>query len=92
MYNGDGDSGLVIGEMHVHRDKFYPVVPLAIWIVISAVFYLWLTGRGMISVIFLSMIGGVVAVAVEKPDIYIDDDFLMVLIPALALFLLELLV
>lgn len=87
---GMGIVDPVIGEMHTHWKRFYPAIPLVIWILISVFFYWWLTGRGIVTVIPLSVVGAVVAVAVEKPDIYIDDDFLMVFVPALALFVLEL--
>ncbi len=89
---GMGIVDPVVGEMHEHRDRFYPVVPLFIWILISAFFYWWLTEIGVFAVFVLSIVGSLVAVTVEKPDIYIDDDFLMVIVPALALFGLELLV
>lgn len=89
---GMGIVDPIIGEMHKHWKRLYPLVPLIIWILISIFFYWWLTEIGVFAVLVLSIVGSVVAVAVEKPNIYIDDDFLMVIVPALVLFGLELLV
>lgn len=86
---GMGIVDPVIGEMHIHWRRLYPAIPLVIWILISIIFYIWLTEISLFAVAVLSIVGAVVAVAVEKPNIYIDDDFLMVMIPAGILFVLE---
>jgi len=75
----------MIGEIQVHFPKYYPYLPLISWIGLAWIILMWMTSYSLLSVISLSIIGGIVAVTAEYPSIMIDDDFLMVVTPLFVL-------
>jgi len=66
-------------------------VPLLVYFVLCALVLLTVSSRQISAVISLSALGAIAAVAAERPRIdYIDDDFLMLVVPAVAMTLLSL--
>lgn len=87
---GMGIVDPLIGELEKNKSKYCPYLPIPIWAILGIIILTILTNFSLIFVILLSVVGSVVAVGVEKPDLVIDDDFLMVVIPLLILRIIEL--
>ncbi len=86
---GMGIVDPLIGEIKYHELKIYPWVPVFVWFVISVIGYVLMTSLSLPILLTLSVVGGVTAVAAEKPSIIIDDDFLMVVVPLFFLGVIE---
>ncbi len=85
VFLGMGLVDPMIGEMQVHLPKFYPYIPLISWISLASIILILMTTYSLPFVIFLSFIGGIVAIVAEYPCMMIDDDFLMVVAPLFVL-------
>lgn len=82
---GMGVVDPMIGELQVHFPKYYPYLPLISWIGLASLILILMTSYSLLSVISLSIVGGIVAIIAEYPSIMIDDDLLMVLTPLFVL-------
>ena len=87
---GMGIVDPLIGELEKNKPKYCPYLPLLLWSALGIIILTILTNFSLIFIILLSVVGSVVAVGVEKPDLVIDDDFLMVVIPLFILRIIEL--
>lgn len=86
---GMGIVDPLIGELEKYRHKYYPYLPLIIWAVIGIIVLTFLTSFSLISIIFLSVTGSIIAIGIENPTLIIDDDFLMVVVPLVILRIIE---
>ena len=83
---GMGWTDPLIGELRKHWKKAYPLLPLAVYFVITVACLSLFSDMQFILILFLASLTTVVAILVEYPRLkYIDDDFLMLLIPLLVL-------
>lgn len=73
------------GEMR--RSRYYPWIPAAFSILIYFIGLLALSNYGIAAVIMLSITGGLIAMASEIPHLWIDDDFMMIIVPATVLYI-----
>jgi hypothetical protein len=76
----------LIGEVRKRKKKLFPVFPSILYgaIMFSCLFIL--TGMSIIWLLLFTIIGTVSAISAEQWDIkYIDDDFLMVVIPLITM-------
>ena len=72
-------------------DRISIGVPILAYFMICVAVLLVAGSRELFPVISLSVLGSIAAVAAERPKIdYVDDDFLMLVVPALAMALLSL--
>jgi hypothetical protein len=83
----------LIGEVRKRKKEVYPVLPSAIyWAIMFSCLYL-LTGMSITWLLLFSVIGTLTAISAEQWDIpYVDDDFLMVVIPLIVLSMLDYLI
>jgi dolichol kinase len=76
----------LIGEMRKKRKmKHYPALPLCMYFVIVTAYLFLFSDIKIISVLGLGIVGSLIAIAIEKPKLPIDDDFLMLVVPLVAL-------
>ncbi len=69
--------------------KGYPHIPLAVYFLITFTCIYFLSEISLPVIILIAAVASVVAIAVEKPSHkHIDDDFLMLFVPLLAMHLL----
>jgi len=87
---GMGVVDPLIGELKYHAPQFYPYIPLLTWGIIAVIILHVFTPYTFALILFLSIIGSLTAISAEYPSIIIDDDFLMVIVPLLILYLIEL--
>jgi|GEM_PF-332658 len=73
------------GEMR--RSRYYPWIPAAFSIVIYFLGLLALSNYSIPAVFMLSITGGLIAMASEIPHLWIDDDFMMIMVPATVLYI-----
>jgi hypothetical protein len=68
------------------RSTVQITVPVAAYVAMAApVLYLW-DSMSVLSVVLASVIGAIIAVVAEREKIrYVDDDFLMIVLPCLAM-------
>lgn len=89
---GMGIVDPLTGELRELKPEFYPHISLLTWFVIGMVVLTVLTDFQFRFVLLLSVLGSFVAVVAEKPNIIIDDDFLMIIVPLFVLRAVELIV
>ncbi len=89
---GMGVVDPLIGELKYHAPQFYPYVPLIAWGVIATVILYIFTPYTFALILLLSITGSLTAISAEYPSIIIDDDFLMVMIPLIVLYFLEIVI
>lgn len=82
----------LVGEIREHAENFYPIVPYVAWAIISLLGLFFLTSFAVWVIVILSLIGSAVAIAAERPQLIVDDDFLMVVAPIFVLRGIELLI
>ncbi len=83
---GLGWTDPLIGELRKRKKMgYYPWFPIAFYflIVISCLFLF--SDIPLFAMIILAFVGSLGAIAVEKPKIPVDDDFLMLIIPLLVM-------
>jgi len=74
------------GEMR--RSRYYPWIPSALSIFIYFIGLSLFSNYNILIILLLSAIGGLIAVASEIPHLWIDDDFMMIITPAVILYIL----
>ena len=67
------------------RMKHYPALPLCVYFFIVITGLILFSDIKIIPVLVLGIVGSMTAIAVEKPKLPIDDDFLMLIVPLIAL-------
>ncbi len=73
------------GELRRRDSGLYPSLPLLVYFLIAFLSMSYLMG-GSAQVLVASIVATVVAIAIEKPRLrYLDDDFLMLVVPLLAI-------
>jgi dolichol kinase len=83
---GLGWTDPLIGEMRKRKMmRYYPATPLAVYFIIAAACLFMSSNLSIIQVLILGFVGSVAAISVEKPKLPIDDDFLMLIVPLVAL-------
>ncbi|MFW6305662.1 MAG: hypothetical protein ACOC1V_07790 [Candidatus Saliniplasma sp.] len=87
---GMGIVDPLIGELKYHAPQFYPYVPLVSWGIIGIVVLYLFTPYTFAIIFAFSVLGAFTAVSAEYPSIIIDDDFLMVIVPLVVLYAIEL--
>ena len=87
---GLGWTDPLIGLLRRRRSRLYPALPVIAYFVICATAFGILGFIDIFHLIALSVVGAVTAVAVEFPRLmYVDDDFLMQIVPLAAMWVLE---
>ena len=80
----------LIGLLRRRRSRLYPTLPIVAYFIICAAAFALMGFMNALYLIALPAIGAVVAVAVEFPRLrYVDDDFLMQVVPLAAMWALE---
>ncbi|MFW6071992.1 MAG: hypothetical protein ACOC6U_00670 [Thermoplasmatota archaeon] len=87
---GMGIADPIIGELNKYKPEYYPYLPLLIWAIIGIITLTILTNFSIVFILMLSAVGSITAIGIEKPNLVIDDDFLMVLVPLVILRIIEL--
>lgn len=82
----------LIGEIQQNRPRFYPYVPFLAWVLIASIMLALFSDFSLYVIITMSIVGSTSAILAEYPSIWIDDDFLMIIIPLLVLRGLELVI
>jgi len=73
------------GELRRFESKFYPTLPLTVYFTIAVFTMTYLIGFN-VQVVLASIVATILAIAIEKPRLkYIDDDFLMLVVPILGI-------
>jgi hypothetical protein len=76
----------LIGEVRKRKKQLYPVLPSILYALIMFLSLLILTGMSFTWLLLFTVIGTVSAIAAEQWDLeYVDDDFLMLIIPLITL-------
>ena len=89
---GIGWTDPLIGEMNRRKMKGYPYIPLLVYFLITFFSFLLFSGplefdMEISTMFILAIVGSVVAIAAEKPTIkYVDDDFLMMIVPLVVIY------
>jgi dolichol kinase len=74
----------LIGEMRKRKKmRLYPALPLAVYFLIAVTCLLLFSDIKFLTVLILALAGSMAAIAIEKPKLSIDDDFLMLVVPLL---------
>ena len=72
----------LIGEMRKWKKmRLYPALPLIVYFMIVAICLFLFSDIRLLIVILLALAGSMTAIAVEKPKLSVDDDFLMLVVP-----------
>ncbi len=78
----------VIRNVREREGLIYPVLPLCMSIGIYYFSFDYLTDWSLMYAMALALLGGMVAIAVERPHIeFLDDDLLILLVPTIILYL-----
>ncbi len=88
---GMGVVDPLIGELKYHAPRFNPIIPLLTWGSLCIMLLFLFTSYTLPIILAFSIVGSIVAVSAEYPSIIIDDDFLMVMIPLVVLYTIEIL-
>ena len=76
----------LIGEMRKRgKMKWYPMLPLLFYFAITFFILLFLSDFRLPTIIAMGILASIVAITVEFPQIKVDDDFLMVIVPLIVL-------
>ncbi|MGM0405425.1 MAG: hypothetical protein ACQEQM_04720 [Thermoplasmatota archaeon] len=89
---GMGMVDPLIGELKYHAPEFYPYVPLLTWGIIGIIILYLVTPYSFALILLMSIIGSITAISAEYPSIIIDDDFLMVIVPLIVLYLIDIII
>lgn len=83
IFFGMGWVDPLIGEIRKHKPEFYPYVPILVYALIMII---CLRKFSSFKMILYTIIGTATAISVEYPKLkYIDDDFLMIMVPLVVL-------
>jgi hypothetical protein len=75
------------------KKKGYPLVPIIAYAILAFLILYFLSDFYILKVVILAVVGSTVAIASEYPNLkHMDDDFLMVIMPLLALAFIDLLI
>jgi hypothetical protein len=75
----------LIGELRRHQSNLYPLLPSVFYFVLVLAIFFALIGWSW-QVLLASLVGTVLAIWVERIRIkYVDDDFLMIVVPLLGM-------
>ncbi|MFO8109209.1 MAG: hypothetical protein R6U17_01605 [Thermoplasmata archaeon] len=86
---GMGAIDPLCGEIRHHFPRLYPLIPLAAYFLLSAFILSSLTDHVLSAIVILSLTGSAAAITAEYPNILLDDDFLMILVPLVVLWTVE---
>ena len=76
----------LIGEMRRHKKmKYYPYLPLIAYFLITQGCLFLATDIPLLQIAVLGMLASASAIAIEKPKLPADDDFLMLIVPMIVL-------
>jgi len=76
----------LIGEMRKRKKmRYYPYVPLLAYVLIVLGCLLTLTDIELPTILILGAVASASAIAIEKPRLPVDDDFLMLIVPLIIL-------
>ena len=76
----------LIGEMRKRKKmKYYPHIPLLAYFFIVLGCLIALSDISLLTIIILGAVSSASAIAVEKPQLPVDDDFLMLIVPLIVL-------
>ncbi|MFO7618742.1 MAG: hypothetical protein R6W91_03700 [Thermoplasmata archaeon] len=76
----------LIGEMRKRkRMLLYPTLPLIIYFLIVSICLMFFSDIKWIPIFLLAFAGSMTAIAIEKPKWPVDDDFLMLIVPLVAM-------
>jgi hypothetical protein len=76
----------VIGEIRYRKKKFYPIIPFILYAIIMFTCFFLLSYKPFWALAPLTVVGTSVAIYAESWNIKeVDDDFLMVMVPLLAI-------
>ena len=76
----------LIGEMRKRgKMKWYPMVPLLFYFAIIVFILLFLSDFRLPTIIAMGILASIAAITVEFPQIKVDDDFLMLIVPLVVL-------
>lgn len=76
----------IIGEMRIREKmRYYPGLPLMVYFFIVFICMWIFSDLSLLAMFILGAVGSVTAVAVEKPKLPVDDDFLMLFVPLLVM-------
>ncbi len=83
---GMGWTDPLIGELRKHWKEAYPVLPIVVYFLIIMGCLQLFSGIPLLVQLFLASLTTVIAILVEYPRLnYVDDDFLMLIIPLIVL-------
>jgi hypothetical protein len=75
------------GELRKMRSRLYPTLPLVVYFIIAISTMTYLIGFNA-QVVAASAVATVLAIVIEKPRLkYLDDDFLMLVVPLIGIWL-----
>ena len=76
----------LIGEMRKRKKmKYYPHIPLLAYFLIVLGCLLTFSDIGLVTIMVLGAVASASAIAIEKPRLPLDDDFLMLVVPLIVL-------
>jgi hypothetical protein len=82
---GMGWTDPLIGELRRHWKKGYPAIPLVTYFLLTFTLLRVFSEIALPVCLLLAAVGSAVAIAVEYPKIrHVDDDFLMLIVPLVA--------
>jgi len=83
---GLGWTDPIIGELRKkNKMKYYPWLPIVFYFLIVFCCLVLFSEIPWLAIVILASVGSLGAIAVEKPKIPVDDDFLMLIIPLLVM-------
>ena len=75
----------LIGELRRHKSSFYPTLPIVAYFVLVLAVLIWLRGFDAVA-LMATFFATVLAIVFEKQRWkYLDDDFLMIVVPLLGM-------
>ncbi|MBI5000931.1 MAG: hypothetical protein HZB92_05320 [Euryarchaeota archaeon] len=87
---GLGWTDPLIGVLRRRKSKLYPALPVVVYFIICAMAFALMGAMGVLYLLLMPAIGALTAVAAESPRFgYVDDDFLMQIVPLAALWAME---
>ena len=85
---GMGWVDLIMGIMRARKSNYYPAVPIVLYLVLMIVPLSYFFGLTPLVIIGASIVATFLGIMSEmKKNLYIDDDFLMIIVPLFGLYL-----
>ena len=76
----------LIGEMRRQRKmRYYPHAPLLVYFLIVTGCLIVLSDINLLTIMILGAVASASAIAIEKPRLPVDDDFLMLIVPLIVM-------